>query len=142
VKLLQTIAELDSKVKALTEENNKLAEIANEPAKNSKNSSIPPSKGSNPKKDPLKLDENGNPIKGKPGAKKGHKAHHRKKNQKARTNLKRNLMRHLMSHPSKCQVNRFQLKKLKSSLNPRVDQIVERKWCIGLIETIIRRYSN
>jgi transposase len=80
-RLLQSNAELETKVKALTEENSKLAEKANQPVKNSENSSEPPSKDRYRKKSP-KLDENGNPIKGKPGAKKGHKAHHRKKYKK------------------------------------------------------------
>ncbi|MDR1487404.1 MAG: IS66 family transposase [Deltaproteobacteria bacterium] len=75
----KTIAELESKVKTLTEENAKLTEKVNEPVKTSENSSIPPSKNRYPKKKPPKLDENGNPIKGTPGAKKGHKAHPRKK---------------------------------------------------------------
>ncbi|MDR1872700.1 MAG: IS66 family transposase [Deltaproteobacteria bacterium] len=55
-----------------------MIEKDNQPAKDSDNSSPPPSKGRYPKRKP-ELDENGNPIKGKPGAKKGHQAFHRKK---------------------------------------------------------------
>ncbi|MDR1871062.1 MAG: transposase [Deltaproteobacteria bacterium] len=76
--LLQIIITLQSKIDTLTKENAILAEKANQPAKDSDNSSKPPSQGRYPKSKP-ELDEHGNPIKGKPGAKKGRKAHHRKK---------------------------------------------------------------
>jgi hypothetical protein len=77
--LLQRINALDSANKALTEENLKLKEQVQNPEKTSDNSSIPPSRRRYSTKKPTKRDENGNPIKGKPGAKAGHKAHHRKK---------------------------------------------------------------
>jgi transposase len=86
--LYQIIKNHKSRIDALTRENTEqaikiaeLSEKANQPTKTSDNSSIPPSKDNNrryPKNLP-KLDENGKPIKGKPGAKPGHKAHHRKK---------------------------------------------------------------
>jgi transposase len=70
---------LEGKVGELTKENSKLKEKVQRPEKNSDNSSISSSRDRYPKKKPPKLDKNGNPIKGKPGAKPGHKAHHRKK---------------------------------------------------------------
>jgi hypothetical protein len=63
----------------LAKENSQLKEKVQKPEKNSDNSSIPPSRNRYPQKKQRQLDENGNPIKGKPGAKPGHKAHHRQK---------------------------------------------------------------
>jgi hypothetical protein len=61
----------------LVEENSRLKEKVGEPIKDPSNSSLAPSSSIKPnKKKPRKQDENGQPIKGKPGAKKGHKAHH------------------------------------------------------------------
>jgi transposase len=82
--LVNIISSLEAENKTLREENAKLAEKANQPEKTSKNSSSRPSNNRYPAKKPLKLDENGEPIKGKPGAKKGHKPHHRQ-----RTNWKK-----------------------------------------------------
>jgi transposase len=77
--LKNVIKGLESKVEDLTKENKRLNEELQKPEKNSVNSSIPSSRERYPRKKPPKLDENGKPIKGKPGAKPGHKAHHRKK---------------------------------------------------------------
>lgn len=71
---------LKNQLKTLSEENSKLKEKVQQPEKNSKNSSNSSSRDRYPQKKPPELDENGKPIKGKPGAKDGHKAHHRKKN--------------------------------------------------------------
>jgi hypothetical protein len=79
VLLYETISSQESKIEALTKENAELAQKLNEPKKDSENSSSKPSSDPYKKKKPPLLDENGQPIKGKPGAKKGHKAYHRKK---------------------------------------------------------------
>jgi transposase len=80
---------LKTKVGELSEENGRLKAKLDEPRKDSENSSISPNKGRYPHKTEQKLDEHGNPINGRAGAKKGHKAYHRKK-AKGNTKNKRN----------------------------------------------------